>query len=276
MEENIKKYFDAIDIIYWINLDRADNRRKNMTEMLKNLPVKNERISAIDGKKISLQELLIFFTKRENIENQLNRYEYGCLLSHLNAIKQFSETDYKYALIFEDDVSLEYVKYWNKKISDIINEAPNDWEIIMLNYISNKTPEDLYELNINENFFSAQAYIINNTAAKKFINKYYINFKYDLTEFNKYAADVFIFSLIKTYCYKYPYFTYSVDNDSTIHSDHLDFHKIAKKKAFESWEALENEKKKAYEDNKTFYFNLLLIGLIIIVITLILRLNYRI
>ena len=132
--ENINKYFDAIDIIYWINLDRSENRRTNMEEILKKIPVKNERISAVDGKTVPLEEILShFILNKINITN----YEYACTLSHLNTIKKFSETDYKYALIFEDDVTLEFVKYWDKKISTIINEAPNDWEVLLLNYITN-------------------------------------------------------------------------------------------------------------------------------------------
>jgi GR25 family glycosyltransferase involved in LPS biosynthesis len=297
MEETITKYFDAIDIIYWINLDRSEIRRKNMEEILKYFPVKNERIPAVDGNKISLEELLNFFIKKKNIENQLNKSEYGCLLSHLNTINKFSKTNYKYALIFEDDITLEYVKYWNKKISNIIDGAPKDWEIIMMNYSSDIPIKYLYELNINKKFACAQAYIINNTAAKKFINKYYINFKYDLTGFDTYNADFFIFNRIITYCYKYPYFTYSIENESTIHQEHLDYHKILKKTAFQPWEDLENAKNEERskneehiknkehikneeriknEANKTYYLNILLIGIIIILITLILRLNYQI
>ena len=186
----------------------------------------------------------------------------------LNAINKFSETNYEYALILEDDVSLEYVKYWNKNISDIINEAPKGWEIIMLNYMSSTPIRNLYEL--NKDISSTQAYIINNKAAKKFINKYYINFQYDLTEYDNYVADNFIFNIFKTYCYKYPYFTYPTNNDSTIHSDHLDFHKFAKKIAFESWAELINE------NSKTNYLNFILIGIIIVLIILIRHWNYQI
>jgi len=284
MEDNINKYFDAIDIIYWINLDRADIRRKNMMEMLEHLPVKNERISAVDGKKISTQELLTFFIKKENIETQLNNYEYACLLSHLNTINKFSKTDYKYALILEDDTTLEYVKYWNKKISGIINEAPNDWEIIMLNYIYHVPIQNLYE--VNNNIASTQAYIINNTAAKQFINKYYINYKYDLTSFDTYNADFFLFNRLKTYCYKYPYFTYSIDNDSFIHTDHLNMHKLAKDNAFIPWKELQElqelQENKTNTNNERINKNnnLLIIGISIIIflviITLVLHLNYRI
>ena len=257
MEINIKKYFDEIDIIYWINLDRATERKKNMENILKKFPVKNERISAVDGKKISLKELLTYFIKKENIENSINRYEYGCLLSHLNTINKFSKTDYKYALILEDDISLEYVKYWDRKISNIIKDVPDNWDIIMLNYMCSDIIKQKYQLN-NINIASTQAYIINNSTAKKFINKYYINYKYDLTSFDIYNADIFLFNILKTYCYKYPYFTYSIENDSFIHTEHLDFHKIAKKNAFKSWE------EKFQNTQSNIIYNLILIVLIIV------------
>lgn len=50
--DNINKYFDAIDIIYWINLDRSVDRKNNMIDLLTSFPIKNERISAVDGKKM--------------------------------------------------------------------------------------------------------------------------------------------------------------------------------------------------------------------------------
>ena len=42
------------------------------------------------------------------------------------------------------------------------------------------------------------------------------------------VSDNYIFSKFNTYVYKYPYFTFPNDNDSTFHSDHLSYHKIYK------------------------------------------------
>jgi len=50
-----------------------------------------------------------------NLNRQRTDNEYAILYSHLNAIRTFSTTNFKNALIFEDDLSLEYKKYWKKK-----------------------------------------------------------------------------------------------------------------------------------------------------------------
>jgi GR25 family glycosyltransferase involved in LPS biosynthesis len=288
--ENIKKYFDSIDIIYWINLDRSTDRRKNMEEILKELPVKNERISAVDGKTLPSNEILSHFILNKN---SASTTEYACLLSHLNTIKVFSETNYKYALIFEDDISLEFVKYWDKKISDIIKNAPEDWEILLLNYTTNNEIQNDYELVHNNGIYSTQAYIIKNSSVKEFIKNFYNNGKFDLTKYNgSPIADHFLFHAFKTYSYKYAYFTYSSINDSTIHPEHLGFHESSKQKIIARWEKkridsnedskmklipkLENKEHfyEASKNNNLIYYILFLI--LILLILLILRLNYQI
>ena len=103
----------------------------------------------------------------------------------------------------------------------------------MLNYISHNIPKDNYELVKNENNYSStQAYIIKNKSAKNFINKFYKSNKFDLTSYNLHVADHFLYNKMITYCYKYPYFTYSFTNDSFIHTSHLSFHNESKEKTF--------------------------------------------
>ena len=34
-------------------------------------------------------------------------------------------------LILEDDLCLDFINYWDSSIENIIENAPNDWEIIM-------------------------------------------------------------------------------------------------------------------------------------------------
>jgi GR25 family glycosyltransferase involved in LPS biosynthesis len=48
---DLTKYLEGIDIIYYINLDRSVERRKNMEELLSHFNIPNVRISAVDGKK---------------------------------------------------------------------------------------------------------------------------------------------------------------------------------------------------------------------------------
>ena len=81
---------NGIDIIYWINLDRSLDRKKRMLQMFtddsfKNIPIK--RFSAVDGKNENIDEMM---TMRKR---KLTNPEYGCLLSHLEIINEFSNTD---------------------------------------------------------------------------------------------------------------------------------------------------------------------------------------
>ena len=201
IKNKIEKYINGFDIIYWINLDRSAERRTNMIEMLSYFPVQNIRISAIDGKEASDSKIQNMF-----ITNNYggSKVEFACLASHLNTIRIFSESSYSIALILEDDMTLEFSKYWMKDINSIINEAPPDWDIIMLSYIWDSAFNNTYTL--NNGIWGTGAYLINMKGAKKLMRIILENNKFKL--YNRQpTADGFIYSMMKTYIYKFPYFT---------------------------------------------------------------------
>jgi hypothetical protein len=219
-----------IDYIYWINLSISINRKNNMLNLLKNFDIKNIRIEAVDGNIENEINKKYFICNDDEYPDYKNK-EYAILLSHLNTLDIYlnNTKDIKYgvSLIFEDDVSLDFIKYWKNDIMTIIDNAPTDWEIIMLGYFSlNLNYNELYNKWNNE--WSAIAYLINYKAKDKLNNlkkdnKWICN-KYDLM-----VSDNYIFSKFNTYVYKYPYFTFIKNNDSTFHNDHLDYHDIYKK-----------------------------------------------
>jgi GR25 family glycosyltransferase involved in LPS biosynthesis len=274
---SFNKYLDRIDIIYWINLDRSEQRRKNMQKLLKQIKIKNERIRAVDGKFYSDDDIYGKFIAKDGFKQ--SRTEYACLLSHLNTIKTFSESDHNIALILEDDLSLEYTKYWDKKISQIINEAPSDWEIIMLNYVSKHKLENNFTLNLNGGLSCCGSYLINKKGAKRFIDKIYTEDKYILFPGSFHTSDNYIYTELRTYAYKYPYFTYPTKNDSTIHEWHIDYHVYTKEIAFTAW----NDKYKVFnkyglllfiKNNKNI-INILVIILCIVVILCVYRKKFN-
>jgi len=224
-------YLDGIDIIYWINLDRSTDRRQIMTQLFQDPVFQNkkiERISAVDGK-IPSQ----VYPKINMIYKQKNNYEYACMLSHLETIRKFSNTNNETALILEDDVTLEFKPYWKNSIREIMNKAPPDWEIIQLCYITvNHNPErfNLYERNVNNKCVSAAAYLIKNSTAKQVIDSIYENGKYNLEHYINHHADCYLFTKCVTYTYKYPYFIYKTDNDSLLHPEDLGEHEYSKMK----------------------------------------------
>jgi GR25 family glycosyltransferase involved in LPS biosynthesis len=228
---------NGIDIVYWINLDRSNDRRYNMTTMFEDdafKDIKNERFPAIDYKTNDIMDK--FHLDKANYKNELP--EYACFLSHLETIRQFANSDLpdnSVALIMEDDATLEYKQFWKTSIKNVINNAPTDWEIIMLNYMfkegSNwpdlsKTAD--YEKNTS-NFFSALSYLIKKSTAKKLTDKMYENGKYNIDlSIKSHHADEYLFTALNTYTYKYPFFTYKTENDSYLHPNHLDNHKKSK------------------------------------------------
>lgn len=210
-------YMEGIDIIYWINMEKSKDRKISMENMFTDDCFKNkkiERINAVNGNEVNVFDYLNITQK------QKSNSEYGCLLSHLKTIHTFSDSPYNYALIMEDDITLDYKKYWKKSLKTIVSNAPTDWEIIQLCYITTTgiIPKKEYELN-NNRFVSAAAYIIKKSAAKKIINTLYnrVTRKYNIEENRNHHADVYIFSKLKTYVYKYPYFIYKKNNYSTLH-----------------------------------------------------------
>ena len=219
-------------IHYWINLDRSVERRQYMEDVLKNINVKNQRITAVDGKNMSIQDFNKYFIFTPQ---KYTNYEYACLLSHLNAVLEFSKSNNNYALILEDDITLDFSEYWNKKISEIIFNAPKDWDILMMghNTYYNLT-EEYTEFNDNIGLWGAFAYIINKKAAINFINKIYVNNKFELVDNFKHLSDHYIYEANKTYMYKYPYFSI-LTNSSTIHNQNLKGHKLTQYKAIKVW-----------------------------------------
>lgn len=237
--EGFENHLNGIDVVYWINLDRSPDRRKSMEKMFKDNAfsgIPQNRISAVDG------------NNEDNVYDLFTVYnynvgpkEYACTLSHLNAIKQFNESKYDVALILEDDCTLELKKYWKKSIREIMENAPDDWEIIMLNYVilpGNDHPflkwNNDYGSDYTEILPSATlSYIINKKGANKIIkmkdNKYIIN------DNIHHVADSYIYKSAKTYCYKYPMFIYPKDNDSYISDGHNNINEYARNLIMENY-----------------------------------------
>ena len=144
-----------INSIYWINLDRSVERRKQMIETLKD-PVfnniKKHRVKALDGTDASFLQYLKKNVENVNLEKDTLK-KYACLLSHIKAIQEFANSGEKIGLIFEDDLSLQFKKYWKTDLETCICNAPKNWEIIQLYYFlahRNKLFEQPYTENTKD------------------------------------------------------------------------------------------------------------------------------
>lgn len=247
-EEKAKKYLDGVDIVYWINLDRSTDRRASMEEILKDEVfngIPNERIKAYDGK---MDPESVFKKLIVDVKKQTDS-EYACFLSHLEAIRTFNESSYNVGLIFEDDVNLEFKKHWKKSVQEIMDNAPSDWDVMLLNYVYYNNKEDImfktwdnnpdYDKAIG-NYYSSLAYLINKSGSEKILN-IYRNEKYYLLPNVTNVTDVYLYQVTNAYAYKYQMFTYKTNNNSTIHQDHVSYHDASKKIIEDNYKKMENK-----------------------------------
>jgi len=203
--------------VYWINLERSKERNQKMLELVKDPAfdgMKKQRVEAYDGgdpkveKKIRTMIPIIPWTKKVTMK------EYACLLSHLKTILLFSKSNYDYALVLEDDASLEYKPYWKTTFKECINGAPHDWEILQFCFFGKTLPRQLYS---PKHHYSTTAYVISKKGAKNLMKMYQSNY-FNLDPTLHPTADFYLYQALKTYTYKYPFFTFD-NKDTTIFNE---------------------------------------------------------
>lgn len=165
--------------VYYLNRDIDVARNNSMLKMLtKNNISEYTRFPAIkeeDFKKY------IDLTK----DVRLSTAEISCTLSHLSIINNGLESDLEYFLVFEDDVDINTIQYFNFSFLDFINSLPNHWEIIQLAshgeyFKKNKIPKLIQWEPMH---FGTAAYLIRSSYAKKIISYYKDNGLYNIYRF---------------------------------------------------------------------------------------------
>ena len=169
----LKKNYNNNIHYYFINLDRSIDRldafKNNFSYLFENNLI--TRFIGVDISKkkkdtkdhilnIDIGENSFIINTKKYKDLKLKDGEIGCALSHINCIllglKRFKN---EYAVIFEDDIK-PYVDDYQKRIINIISNAPRDWTIIQLittnpkihnllkekkkSYISTKTNSEFY------------------------------------------------------------------------------------------------------------------------------------
>ena len=218
--------------IYYLNLDGQPERREYMENQFKYWEIDNyERISAYDGRDDDLSDII-----KGRYPEMLTSGEVGCITSHLKAIKHWYETsDSPYAVIMEDDCSLDLVRYWNFTWNDFYANIPYDWDVVQLAIIcTGDIHIRIHKRFVNE--FSTACYIINRHHAEKLLRLHVRDDKYKLDNGvrPRPVADDLIYNSGNTY--SVPMLLYKIDLGSSIHPDHIDaFHKGNYESQFNYW-----------------------------------------
>jgi GR25 family glycosyltransferase involved in LPS biosynthesis len=208
---------NGIDHIVWINLDRSSDRSINMEKILGKINIPNNRIVAIDGAKEDLSYC-------NNLQRPLTNYEKACALSHIKAYSYLKNIPGKYFLVFEDDVTLDNLKFFNKDLKSIIQEAP-EFDILCLHKIYNNKLDNLYT-KWEPNMYSTASYVISFNGLQKLLKLAEYNQSNNRANLNSplSIADYFLYNNTKTFVYKYNFIS-TADETSTIHPEHITIHK---------------------------------------------------
>ena len=112
-DEGDSKYkLDMIDKIYLINMKEDKNRLDIMNKKFLELNLNYQLIEGVNGKNI--------YNEYKDLTS-LSPGQLGCLLSHINILKDAEKSKYENILIFEDDILfLKKFKYNMHKIFNII------------------------------------------------------------------------------------------------------------------------------------------------------------
>ena len=219
--------------IYYLNLDGQPERKIYMETQFKYWEIENyTRISAYDGRDDDLSDII-----KGRYPEDMSSGEIGCTTSHLKAIKHFvEETDDPYAIMMEDDVDLEIVKFWDFTWGNFVSKIPYDWDVVQLAIIcTGDLHVKLHKRFIND--FSTACYMITRHHAEKLIKLHVRGDKYKIDNGVKprAVADDLIYNSGNTF--SIPIFLYRIALGSSIHPDHIEvFHKASHDGLYNFWQ----------------------------------------
>lgn len=171
--------------LYYLNLDRSQNRRLRLEDEFKLLGIPQEqitRIHAVEGKSLtSLQSGTLTLqdgteVKFQNDFGPLLPGELGCTLSHLIAIQKAYHDGHELALICEDDLCLNLMSLWACSLTQLTSKldqhaGDNGWCTlnIMCTYNINAPFGDTFAPTPPKT--STVAYLINRRGMTLLLNK---------------------------------------------------------------------------------------------------------
>lgn len=163
--------------VYIINLARSTERFEAVSAHAKAIALNYQRINAIDGVSIDINNCPTISETRFKLCHGKNILpgEAGCYLSHLDALKIVTEGNEPYAIIVEDDVV--FPANFTKNITDIC--SINGWDIIKLANHRHKFFNKYMDVNshvsigrfLHGPLGSSAAYIITRAGAAKLLDR---------------------------------------------------------------------------------------------------------
>lgn len=224
----------GLPIVYWINLDRSEGRRKRMQARLAARGIANVRVRAVDGADVAATDAII----RSRANSSFNA---ATIASHLSAMALALESGLDRVLIMEDDATFEPYDAWPGGYSAIEAELPCDYSSIALciaelpKHLDSlfRRPQLVHPLK-RRAYWSAGAYVITRAGIERLLAHYRDGDRYDVTGFggHQHAYEVVMRTLQAEnlpgpFLSRVPLFLFE-GHDSEIHTDHLYEHCLAR------------------------------------------------
>ena len=197
--------------VYWINLDRAIDRRIKMEHHLRDY--RNTRVRAYNTSSARFKISKIphdgvhFYTAtkdtityKKRLAREYSYKELACTLSHVKAIQQAYDDGHEIALISEDDV--EFLPQFWTLFPYFMKTAPLDWDVLQLYTTHMRALKHVCKLDDpwihwKPYFWGAQGYIMNRKGMRKILTQFSLNNRVIV-------ADEFIYHNVNTYTTTYP------------------------------------------------------------------------
>ena len=142
----INNYFDHV---YVLTIDDAKDRQAALVKHLKGLDW--EFFYGVNKKNLNMDNVIEQgdyddqrHLKIKRTSRSMSLAEIACAMSHRAIYQDIVENNYQRVLIFEDDVLPIYQNL--SAFSAVVEELPDDWELLMLGYHAEKLPTFKYKI----------------------------------------------------------------------------------------------------------------------------------
>lgn len=164
--------FSTLPTLFVINLDRSVSRLEAIKTRLNLLSLVWERVSAVDGSLLDVNNTPLLDTNRFHHQHgkPVLPGELGCYLSHVEAMQCFLKSSKEHAVIVEDDVMIG--ENFPKVLAAAL-EHKNEWDLIKFSGIHSGHPlkmkflcEGFQMAVATTSYTGASCYAVNRKAAE--------------------------------------------------------------------------------------------------------------
>lgn len=150
-----RPWHEHVDVIYYINLDSREDRKKEFLGEMKRMQVPDQKIVRISA------------------VSKPGQGDWGCSLSHLITMENFLDTKHNNCIVFEDDfVFTQDMKKMNEMFDSTLKKVKN-YDIIMLsaNEVDVRPTEHEYLKKVND-AQTTSGYMVNKYFATTLMQNY--------------------------------------------------------------------------------------------------------